>query len=119
MDKDLWEEIQHELTNRKTWEQNQDDWYRMRYEGIKRLSLPYPGAPDMHYPLVDTMIEKMKPFYIAQIYGQERLATFASGIPQSMELTLLAEQLFDYTTKQFTNFERAIHTAIDYMMLYG
>lgn len=119
MTKDQYDEVLDELKSRGTWEQNQDDWYKMRYEGIKRLAPPYTGAPDMHYPLIDSMIEKIKPFFISQVYGQERLAAFASGKPQEFEQTLLAEQLFDYTTKQQTNFERAIHVCIDYMMLYG
>ena len=119
MTKDLWSEIMDTIQDRNVWEQNQDDWYKMRYEGIPRVAPPYLGAPDMHYPLIDSEIEKLKPFYIAQIYGQERLAAFASGKPQDMSVTLLAEKLFDYTTKQHTNFERAIHVSVDYMLLYG
>src|SRR5689334_3000885 len=115
----LYEEIRTELRNRSTWEEKQALWYRMRYEGIKRAVKPYKNAPDMHYALVDTMIEKIKPFYIAQIYGQERIASFTSISPQTDALTSMAEKLFDYTLKQRSNFERTIYTSIDHMLMYG
>jgi hypothetical protein len=116
---DFFSEIKNEIRTREKWEEKQAAWYRMRYEGIKRTKKPYPGAPDMHYPLVDTMIEKIKPFYIGQIYGQERLAAFTSGKPQAEDFTTLSEKLFDYTLKQRTNFENTIYTSIDHMLMYG
>lgn len=119
MDADLFQQIKTELRNRSVWEEKQSIWYRMRYEGIKRAKKPYPNAPDMHYALVDTMIEKIKPFYVAFLYGQERLAGFISEAPQDDNLTTLAEKLFDNTLKQHTNFERAIYTSLDYKLMYG
>src|SRR4051812_1410906 len=96
MTNDFFSDIKAELKTRNNWEDKQAVWYRMRYEGIKRASKPYKGAPDMHYPLVDTMIEKIKPFYISQVYGQERLAAFASGRPQAENVTTLGEKLLDF-----------------------
>jgi len=69
-------QIKSALNSRNGWEQKQRDWYNLRYTGYGRPTLPYPNAPDMHYPLVDTQIEKLKPLYIGQIYEAERLATF-------------------------------------------
>lgn len=91
----------------------------MRYDGIGRAAPPYPNAPNMHYPLVDTMIEKVKPVFIGQLYGQRLLADFTSGVPQDDALTSKAEQLFDYLLKQQTNFERTAYTSIDHMLMYG
>lgn len=119
MIEDIHDEVLSELKNRATWEDRQATWFKMRYEGIKRAKRPYSNAPDMHYPLGDTMVEKLKPFYISLIYIQERLSAFTSGKPQTAENTSLGEQFFDYVLKQKTNFERAIHTAIDYMLMYG
>lgn len=118
MNNDLYSQIKDELKNRSTWEDEQATWYQMRYDGIRRAKLPYPKAPDMHYKLIDTMIEKLKPFYISQIYSQEHLAAF-SGSPQAQSLASDAEKLFDYVIKQDTNFERTLYTSIDQMLMYG
>src|SRR5262249_29686116 len=115
MDNDLYQDIRNEVLTRIDWETNQGTWYNMRYTGIKRAAKPYPNAPDMHYPLVDSFIEKLTPFYISQLYGQERLAAFVAGKPQPENLTTLGEKLFDYVVKHQTNFERAIYTSIDWM----
>ncbi len=119
MNESLFKEIKDTLSDRGEWERKQSSWFTMRYTGIKRAAPPYKNAPDMHYPLVDTMIDKLKPYYIAQIYNQERLATFISGKPQQAADTVLAERFFDYTLKQNTNFERTVNTAIDFMLMYG
>lgn len=116
---DVHDEVLSELKNRATWEDRQATWFKMRYQGIPRAKKPYPNAPDMHYPLGDTMIEKLKPFYISLIYIQERLSAFTSGKPQTPDTTSLGERLFDYVLKQKTNFERSLHTAVDYMLMYG
>lgn len=115
----LYREIKDEVRNRTDWETAQAQWYTMRFTGVGRSKKPYPGAPNTHYPLIDTMIDKLRPFYLAQIYGQERAAAFTSQKPQSDELTSLAEKFFDGKLKQQTNFERAIFTATDHMLMYG
>jgi hypothetical protein len=119
MQKELYQEIRQEIRNRSVWEERQGVWFKMRYEGIKRVKKPYPNAPDVHYPLVDSLVEKLKPFYVAQLYDKERLSSFVSGKPQSEDVTGLAEKLFDYTLKHRTNFERSILTSIDHMLMYS
>lgn len=118
MDDTLYGEILDAIKNRSRWEQNQDSWYTLRYKGKRRPKKPYPGAPDTHYPLIDTVCEKLKPFYAQQIYSEERLATFVSQDNTSRELTSMAEQWFDYQVKQRSNFEEAIMIGIDAHMTY-
>lgn len=118
IDQALFEKIHDALNARNPWELKQLDWYRLRYTGYGRPSLPYPNAPDMHYPLTDTMIEKIKPFYIQQIYGQEKLANFVDmgGTDQPVADR---ENKFDRELKQNSNFEIAAHTFVDKMLNYG
>jgi hypothetical protein len=124
--KKLFSEIEDALDDRSDWEKNQRSWYDLRYEGYPRPSLPYPNAPDMHYPLVDIEIEKLKPFYLQQIYAQERMATFIdarigenASVEQSNTIISDDELKFDCELKQNSNFEQAAHVFIDKMLHYG
>ena len=119
MDKDTYKDIRRALKDRVSWENRQDTWYRMRHSGIRRSFKPYDGAPDQHYPLVDTVIEKLKPFYIQQPYAQDRFATFVSKKSASRELTVCAEQFFDYQLKQKSNFETSLMIGTDTHLTYG
>jgi hypothetical protein len=91
----------------------------MRYKGQRRAKKPYPGAPDVHYALIDEEIEKLKPFYAQQIYSEERIATFVSENAQSRELTTMAELWFDYQIKQNSNFEVSLMVGADTHLTYG
>ncbi len=123
---ELFGKINDALSDRSDWEQRQRDWYRLRYEGYGRPTSPYPGAPDMHYPLVDIEIEKLKPFYIQQIYGQERLASFLNmnvGQNEALSTTnanIADDELrFDSEIRQNSNFDSAVHVVVDKMLHYG
>jgi hypothetical protein len=116
---ELYKEIESEIKSQNDWQDRQATCYNMRFTGIPRARKPYPNAPDTHYALIDTLIDKLRPFYLSQIYGQERVANFVSGKQQSDEQTVQAEKFFDFTLRQRSNFERSMFTAIDFMMMYG
>lgn len=115
MKHELYDDIIQALKDRSEWEQKQSVWYRMRHGGLRRGNKPYPNAPDLHFPLVDSNIEKLKPFYFQQLYAAETFAAFIALKPQSNELTTSASGWFDYKLKQQTNLEREILCAIDHM----
>lgn len=119
MKKALFDQINDSLDDRKDWATRQQRNYQMRNGGIRRLALPYKNAPDGWYPLGDTLIEKIKPGYVQQVYGGETIATFVSLKPQDDELTQAATYYLDYNLKQKSNFERTIHVAIDQMLEQG
>jgi hypothetical protein len=91
----------------------------MRKEGIRRRNKPWPTASDIHYPLCDTVIEKMKPFYINQLFATERLADFTAKKSQLGEEVIQCAWWFDYKLKQKSNLEDEIILAIDAMLVYG
>src|SRR5256885_15603781 len=115
MTKDLYDQIIDALDDRKEWEKRQETWYIMRHNGLRRLSKPYPNAPDLHFPLADSTIDKLKPFYFQQLYSADTLASFISLRQQDAELTTAVGAWFDYQLKQKSNLEREILCAIDNM----
>lgn len=119
MSKDICEKVLIDIKDREQWAERQAVFYQMRHDGIRRKSKPYPGATDLHFPLVDGTIEKLKPFYQNQMFATETVAAFVGKPdvdPQAM--TDLA-YWFDYKVKQKSNFEDEIILAIDYMLSSG
>lgn len=116
---DIYDEIFDALKERSEWEQRQAVWYKLRHQGLRRKSKPYPNAPDFHVPLADSMIEKHKPFFVQQLYASGTFASFVSLKPQDGELTSAAEGWFDYKQKQETNIERELMCAFDHMEMNG
>src|SRR6266566_5261696 len=119
MQYDLLEDIYTAIKSRTDWQNRQTTWYRMRHQGLRRAGKPYPNAADLHFPLIDTLIERMKPFYFQQLYATEQLATFVSMRSQPVEATSAVAAWFDYRLKQKTNLEREIMGAIDNMVMSG
>ena len=70
------DEILTALKDRSTWENRQTTWYKMRHDGLRRQNKPWANAADMHFPLADMIIEKLKPYYIGQIFATDNVASF-------------------------------------------
>lgn len=119
METDLYDLIEQDLRDRDTWANSQAMYYKMRNGGLRRLSIPFPGASDLWYPLGYTMIKKLKPAYVQQMYGGENIASFVCRKEQDVELTTGVAGWFDYGLKQETNFERSMFCAIDMMLMQG
>lgn len=110
------------LSDRSRWEERQDIWYKMRNHGLRRTRMPFPKAADLHYPLIDTVIEKLTPFYLQQFSGAALLADFIATDGSGRDIASLSEQaarFFDYEIKQNTNFEDEEEPLIDSMLLSG
>ena len=72
-DNELYESICDDLKDRQSWEARQILWMRMRNQGVKRMRKPWAGAADMHVPIADTIINKLKAYYVQWIFGPELL----------------------------------------------
>jgi hypothetical protein len=112
-------EILSALTDRTTWEDRQSTWYQMRHDGLRRRTKPFPNAADMHFPLIDMQLEKLKPVYVQQIFATDTIATFSALSADQAQYQAAASQWFDYHIKQHTNFEDEIFSGIDTMLLGG
>lgn len=81
------------LQQRGRWETEQRYFTQMRQDGIRRLNKPFPTAADLHFPLVDMTVGDLKPFWMAQAFGGDRISDF---LPMKQELAAQAEAAADY-----------------------
>lgn len=122
MSERLYQNVLEDLTEREVWETRQDTWYQMRNHGLRRKNKPFPGAADLHWPLIDNTIRKLLPFYFNQFASQDIIANFVAGpMPNESlrEQTYMSEQYFDYRMKEETNLEDELIIMIDYMLQTG
>jgi len=59
---EIYPEVIQDLRVRLDWENRQMVWSKMRNFGLRRISKPWPLAADMHVPVGDTIIQKLKPY---------------------------------------------------------
>ncbi len=116
---ELYAAICDDLKGRSEWVSRQTTWYEMRHQGLRRKNKPWPGAADMHYPMADSTIEKLKPVYASTVYATETLATFIAESKETEPLATETSQWFDWQLKQNSNFERQNLINIDYMLMSG
>lgn len=119
MDKEQQTSILKAISNRATWENELRMWYNARHRGIRRQRKPYPGAPDLHFPLCDSLIKRSLPFYIQQLYLSENIASFRPLFDQDSEETEQLQAWYDYQLKQHSNAEEEFMTSIDQMLSTG
>lgn len=111
--------IRQDLADRTTWDSRQANFYRMRTHGLRRTNKPWPNASDIHFPLCDTAIERLKPHYLQQAYSHETIATFEPDSRTAELHVSTAAQWFDYQLRHRTHFERELLRAIDSMLVSG
>lgn len=119
MSKEIFSQICEDISSRADWANRQAIWYQMRHDGLRRRRKPFPGAADMHFPLVDMSIEKLVPFYYNQIFATERIASFVGKPDAPKEAISASEAWFDYKLKEKSNFEDEILLAINNMLQSG
>lgn len=107
------------ITARQRWESRQISFYEMRHQGIRRKTKPFPTASDLHWPLIDSNIEKLKPLFFQQIVGMDTVATFVPMREQIAGATTTAEQWFDYKVRERTNLQDEGLSWIDYTLMSG
>ena len=116
---ELFEQITEDLKDRNSWELRQILWARMRNQGVRRQRKPWAGAADMHVPLGDTIINKLKAYYVQWIFGPELLASFFALEEQGDSYTDSVAQWFDYQVRECTNFPAMAICAIDSLLQNG
>lgn len=111
--------VLQDLADRSVWDTRQRMFYEMRHHGLRRKNKPWPGASDVHFPLVDTTISELKPAYFQQLFATDLIAQFIPTSPQVAEYTTAAAQWFDHRVKQKTNLETEVLSAVDAMLMCG
>jgi hypothetical protein len=113
------DEILDAIRDRKEWENRQATWYAMRHDGLRRKNKPWANAADMHWPLADAIIEKLKPYYVQQIFATDTVASFVALQELFSAYQAAAGQWFDYQLKQRSNFEGEMCITPDVMLQTG
>ena len=116
---ELYAKICKDLDDREDWEGRQILWGRMRKHGVRRARKPWSGAADMHVPLGDTIIGKLKAYYMQWVFGPELLASFYSMETQGDSYTDSVAQWFDYKVRECSNFTRVAMCAVDSTLQNG
>ena len=111
--------ILDDLNKRQAWEGRQVMWYQMRHSGLRRKNKPWPNAADLHWPLIDTNIEKLKPTLFQQIVGMDVVSSFIPMRQQLGSFTTTAEQWFDFKIKEKTNLQTEALSWIDHALMSG
>ena len=78
---DLHASILGDLQYRSSWDERMRTFYEMRHHGLRRKNKPWPGASDVHVPVGDMAIEKLKPYYFQQVFATDVLAQFLTVNP--------------------------------------
>lgn len=116
---ELYGEINNDLRDRLKWEWRQITWQKMRNHGVGRANRPWPGAANAHVPVADTIITKLKPYYVVWIFGPELLASFYSLEDQGDSYTESVAQWFDYKVRECSNFSEQVMCGIDSCLQNG
>lgn len=115
----IFDQVYTAISARTQWEEKQRVWYQMRHDGLRRARKPFPNAADLHYPLIDGTIDKLKPFYYNQIFQGERLAEFVAMVKELDLQVETAADFFNYTIREETTFEKKCLNMADTMLLRG
>jgi hypothetical protein len=116
---DLFAEINSDLEERNAWEARQRLWLKMRGQGAGRANRPWPGAANVHVPVADTVISKLKPYYVIWCLGPELVASFYSLHSQGDSYTDACAKWFDYKVREVSNFTEQLICAIDSCLQNG
>jgi hypothetical protein len=107
------------VEQRSPWELRQTRWYELRHHGLRRTNKPWPKAADLHWPLIDTAIEKLKPLFLQQALGMDVVASFVPMRQQLNAYTKVAEDWFNYKIREKTNFVDEVLSWVDYTLMSG
>jgi hypothetical protein len=119
MSTELFNLVSNDISSRVRWETRQALWYQMRNDGLRRKHKPWPNASDVHFPLIDTTINKLKPSFFQQAMGLDVLATFVPMRSQLSAYTAAAEQWFSYKLNEKSNYATEVMSWIDHMLVSG
>jgi hypothetical protein len=112
-------QIVEAVGQRSPWELRQTRWYELRHHGLRRTNKPWPKAADLHWPLIDTAIEKLKPLFLQQALGMDVVASFVPMRQQLNAYTKVAEDWFNYKIREKTNFTDEVLSWVDYTLMSG
>jgi len=116
---DLKEAIEEAETARETWKSRQDRWYKKRYGIRPKKTFPWPGCSNLHLPLTDKTIRKLKPAYVGLVSGVKPVCTFEPVGPEDVPETYQHEAFFDWLLRVKMKIFKPTVALIDKMLEKG
>jgi len=104
--KEIQKKILELLPQRSEWEQRQRIWYEMLRDGLRRRNKPYPGAANLHLPIADNAVEKLKPYYINAVFGRHLLASFTPLHREDASTATAAAEGLDWKLRKESNYPK-------------
>lgn len=104
---------------RTTWIANQVKWFKKRFGIRPKKTFPWPGASNLHLPLQDKNIRKLKPDYVNVLWNTVPICTFQPVGPEDFELAERVEWFFDWLLRNVMNVFTAICLSADKTLARG
>lgn len=108
MSKQIQAQLLDMLGRRNVWEQRQRVWYEMVRDGLSRKNKPFPGAANLHLPIADNAVEKLKPYYVNSVFSRPVLASFTpmGAEPQTASASAAAAECLDWKLRKESNYPK-------------
>lgn len=92
----LKQEYQLALAARTTWVDRQTRWHKKRYGIRPKKTFPWPGSSNLHLPLIDKNIRKLKPSFVGSLTNVVPIASFHDPRGETMGEEPKYEQEFHW-----------------------
>ena len=116
---DLHAQMLTALDARETWKERQTRWVKQRYGIRPPKTYPWPGCSNLHLPLTDKNIRKLKPIYVALIFSVFPVCTFTPWDASVVDYAEDVDKTYHWVlNNRMKVFEDAV-LAIDIMLERG
>lgn len=89
-------EVDLAISQREEFITKQNKWYRKRYGIRPKATFPWFNASNLHIPVQDKMIRKLKPEYVGVAYNTMPMCELSTEDIEKMEIGEQASWQFDY-----------------------
>lgn len=104
---------------RATWISNQVKWFKKRYGVRPKKTYPWAGASNLHLPLQDKNIRKLKPDYVDVLWNTVPVCTMQPIGAEDVELAERMEWHFDWLIRTRMKIFPEICLSADKMLAKG
>lgn len=119
MIKSMKAEIDLAISQREEFITKQNKWYRKRYGIRPKATFPWFNASNLHIPVQDKMIRKLKPEYVGVAYNTTPICELSTENPQNMEVAEQASWQFDYLLRTRMDIFADVNLMTDKMLSKG
>ena len=112
-------EYEKSNTNRSVWQLNQAKWYRQRYGVRPKATFPWKNSSNLHMPLIDKTIRKMKPEYVSSVWNSNPICTLTPEDSNFLQIADEASYSLDYVARAKMNIYPTLVRLADIILQKG